>query len=545
MLVDVLDIREADELESVHRRLFYRLAAEVATRAATYRRLAVHLVHSMAMPNLPRPRSTTTGTDVLGIVLAGGEGRRLYPLTRDRAKPAVPFGGRYRIIDFVLSNFVNSGIFKISVLTQYKSGSLMQHLARGWQLAPQMGHYVAPVPATMNVGPQWFRGSADAVFQNLDIIANERPATVCVFGADHIYQMDVCQLLAFHSERNADVTVAVIPVRADEADRYGIVDTESDGRVTGFREKPAVLPDADGTLLASMGLYVFDCPTLIRAVTEDAERADSSHDFGRDILPRMVDRQRMFAYDFSTNTVPNMAAEQRGYWRDVGTIDAYWQASDDLISVTPVFNLYNPAWPILSAFYPNPPAKFVFSDPEHNRIGVATDSMVSEGCIISGGHVDRSILGPRVRVNSYSLVSESILFDGVEVGRHARIKRAIIDKGVVVPPGMVIGYDATKIASGSPSARTVSWRFRKAWTSRPTRRAAARGRRTREPRPDDHAHRRRDATLASTGGNGPPSMLRGGYSRSSCSSHPPRRRPYVRLVSATSPRSPTGSSSAA
>ena len=393
------------------------------------------------MHDLPRPRATTTGTDVLGIVLAGGEGKRLYPLTRDRAKPAVPFGGRYRIIDFVLSNFVNSGIFKISVLTQYKSGSLMQHLARGWQLAPQMGHYVAPVPATQNVGPEWYRGSADAVFQNLDVLANERPSTVCVFSADHIYQMDVCQMLAFHHERGADVTVSVIPVRADEADRYGIVDTESDGRIVGFREKPRVAPDAAGNLLASMGIYVFNRDTLIRAVSDDAERTDSTHDFGRDVLPRLVERQRMFAYDFSTNTVPNMTEEQRGYWRDVGTLDAYWQASVDLISVTPVFNLYNPAWPILSSYYPNPPAKFVFSDPGHNRIGVATDSMVSEGCIISGGHVDRSILSPRVRVNSYSLVSESILFDGVLVGRHARLKRTIVDKGVTIPPGMVIGYD--------------------------------------------------------------------------------------------------------
>ncbi len=393
------------------------------------------------MSDLPRPHATTIGADVLGIVLAGGEGRRLYPLTRDRAKPAVPFGGRYRIVDFVLSNFVNSGIFKISVLTQYKSGSLMQHLARGWQLAPQMGHYVAAVPATQNVGPTWFRGSADAVFQNLDVLANERPHTVCVFGADHIYQMDVRQMLAFHYARQADVTVAAIPIRANESDRYGIVDTDADGRVTGFREKPPVAPDAAGTLLASMGLYIFGCDVLVRAVTEDAERVESNHDFGRDVLPRMVERQRTFAYDFTKNAVPNMAEEQRGYWRDVGTLDAYWQASIDLVSVAPIFNLYNPAWPILSAYYPNPPAKFVFSDPEHNRIGVATDSMVSEGCIVSGGHVDRSILGPRVRVNSYSLVSESILFDGVEIGRHARVKRAIIDKGVVVPSGVVIGYD--------------------------------------------------------------------------------------------------------
>lgn len=382
--------------------------------------------------------------DVVGMVLAGGEGKRLFPLTRDRAKPAVPFGGRYRIVDFVLSNFVNSGIFKISVLTQYKSGSLMQHLARGWQLAPQMGHYVAPVPATMNVGREWFRGSADAVYQNLDVVANERPSYVCVFGADHIYQMDICQMLDFHAERGADATVATVPVPADQTGEFGILDCDAERRVTAFREKPAPTPDATGTVPASMGLYIFTADVLVRAVTEDAERQDSSHDFGRDILPRMVADQRVFAYDFGTNEIPHMTEAQRGYWRDVGTIDAYWQTSEDLISVTPILNLYNPAWPMISAFYPNPPAKFVFSDPEHNRVGVATNSMVSEGCIISGGHVDRSILGPRVRVNSFSMVSESILFDGVEVGRHARIKRAIIDKGVVVPAGTTIGYDETE-----------------------------------------------------------------------------------------------------
>src|SRR5579884_925938 len=347
------------------------------------------------------------------MILAGGEGKRLHPLTRDRAKPAVPFGGRYRIIDLVLSNFVNSGIFKINVLTQYKAGSLMQHLARGWQLAQQLGHYVAPVPASQNVGRQWFRGSADAVFQNLDLVANERPRWVCVFGADHIYKMDVRQMLAFDAER----------------------------RVVGFVEKPTPAPEASGTRLASMGLYVFTTDVLVDAVTQDAARPDSTHDFGRDVLPRAIATHRVYAYDFSTNSVPGMSEAERGYWRDVGTIDAYWQASADLVSVSPVFSLYNPAWPIYSAYYPSPPAKFVFADRERNRMGMATDSMVSEGCIISGGHVDRSILSPRVRVNSFAEVSESVLFDGVEVGRHARIRRAIVDKNVVVPPGTRIGFD--------------------------------------------------------------------------------------------------------
>jgi len=389
----------------------------------------------------PSSHAQAASPSAVAMILAGGEGRRLYPLTRDRAKPAVPFGGRYRIIDFVLSNFVNSGIFKLNVLTQYKAGSLIQHLARGWQLAPHMGHYVAPVPASMKVGRDWYRGSADAVFQNLDLIANERPAHVCVFGADHIYKMDVRQMLAFHIDRQADVTVAVIPVPAADSDQYGIVETAADCRVTGFVEKPAPPPDAQGTRPASMGLYVFGTDVLVQAIQADAERADSTHDFGRDVLPSMVDTHRLFAYDFSNNTIPSMNESERGYWRDVGTIDAYWRASVDLISVSPAFSLYNAAWPIYSAYYPSPPAKFVFADERHNRIGIATDSMVSEGCIISGGQVDRSILGVRVRVNSFSDVSESILFDDVEVGRHAQIRRAIIDKGVTIPPGTTIGYD--------------------------------------------------------------------------------------------------------
>src|SRR2546428_842200 len=306
-------------------------------------------------------------TEVAAMILAGGEGKRLHPLTRDRAKPAVPFAGRYRMIDFVLSNVVNSGIFKISVLTQYKSGSLMQHLARGWQLAPQMGHYVAPVPATMNLGPQWFRGSADAVFQNLDVIENERPTYVCVFSADHIYKMDVRQMVVFHRDCGAEVTVATIPVPAEEMSRYGIVDCDARRRVTGFREKPPLDVGTVGMRQASMGLYVFNADVLVRAVVEDAERGDSTHDFGRDLIPRLAERGRVHAYDFSTNTHPNMTEAERGYWRDIGTLDAYYQGSMDLISVSPVFNLYNPAWPILSAYYPSPPAKFVFADREQNR----------------------------------------------------------------------------------------------------------------------------------------------------------------------------------
>ena len=385
--------------------------------------------------------SSAHGITVVGIILAGGEGRRLFPLTRDRAKPAVPFGGRYRIVDIVLSNFVNSGIYKLNVITQYKAGSLMQHLARGWQLAPQVGHYVSPVPPAMNLGPRFFEGSADAVLQNLDVIENERPTHVCVFGADHIYKMDVRQMLAFHVERDADATVACIPVPSREASSFGIVECDDAQRVTGFLEKPPIAADATGTRLASMGLYIFRAGVLTHAIRADADHRDSKHDFGRDILPGLVDEARLFAYDFSTNEVPGMREHERGYWRDIGTIDAYWDASEDLVSVSPRFSLYNPEWPIYSAFYPSPPAKFVFSDREQNRVGIATDSLVSDGCIISGGHVDRSILGPRVRVNSFSSVIESVLFDDVDVGRHARLRRAIVDKGVVIPPGVTIGYD--------------------------------------------------------------------------------------------------------
>jgi glucose-1-phosphate adenylyltransferase len=376
------------------------------------------------------------------MILAGGEGKRLYPLTRDRAKPAVPFGGRYRLIDFVLSNFVNSGVNKMSVLTQYKAGSLMQHLARGWQLAPQLGHYVAPVPATMNLGPRWFMGSADAVFQNLDVIENEAPRHVAVFSADHIYKMDVRQMLAFHQDSGALATVAVIPVPVQDMDQYGIVECDAAQRVTGFLEKPPVLPGVSGTRLASMGLYVFTTDALVPALTADAELPDSKHDFGRDILPRFAEAGTLFAYDLHQHRAGgrrrSSAATGATSVRSMRTGRRRRTSSP----VTPAFSLYNPAWPIYrSAFFPSPPAKFVFADKESNRVGIATDSMVSEGCIISGGHVDRSILGLRVRVNSYSDVAESILFDDVDVGRHVRIRRAIIDKGVRIPPGTEIGYD--------------------------------------------------------------------------------------------------------
>jgi glucose-1-phosphate adenylyltransferase len=376
------------------------------------------------------------------MILAGGEGKRLAPLTQSRAKPAVPFGGRYRLIDFVLSNFVNSGIFKINVLTQYKAGSLIHHLTRGWQLAPHMGHYVATVPATQNVGRDWYRGSADAVFQNLPLLFAEHPRDICVFGADHIYKMDVRQMLRFHHARGADATVAVLPIPARDTSDFGIVNCDSAQRITAFVEKPPADPHATGTRLASMGLYIFRTDILAAAVSRDAVCPDSTHDFGHDILPTLVaEGAHVAAYDFTDNRVPGATDTEHGYWRDVGTIDAYWRASADLVSVTPAFDLYNPEWPVFSAYYPSPPAKFVFADQERHRIGLALDSMVSEGCVVSGGRVERSILAPRVRVNSYASVTESILFDDVTIGRNAQLHRVIVDKGVVVPPGARIGFD--------------------------------------------------------------------------------------------------------
>lgn len=378
------------------------------------------------------------------MILAGGEGTRLFPLTQERAKPAVPFGGRYRIIDFVLSNFVNSGIYKIKVLTQYRSDSLLKHLLRAWNRTAGFDGFVEPVPPQMNLKRAWYEGSADAVFQNLNIIHDEKPEVVAVFGGDHVYKMDVGQLLSFHAQKGASVTVAAIPVPVGEASRFGIIEVGEDQRMVGFVEKPQnppQMPNRPGWALASMGNYVFDAKVLAREVENDAKLPDSNHDFGRNIIPRLFQREPVFVYDFAQNIVRGEEDVARGYWVDVGTLEAYYGASMDLVSVSPVFNLYNRQWPIRTFFNSVPPAKFVFADRETQRIGVATDSMVSEGCIISGGHLERSILSPGVRVNSYTHVSESILFDEVNIGRHSRIRRAIIEKGVNVPDGSEIGYD--------------------------------------------------------------------------------------------------------
>jgi glucose-1-phosphate adenylyltransferase len=379
---------------------------------------------------------------ILSVVLAGGEGRRLAPLTAERAKPAVPIGGRYRLIDFVLSNLVNSGLLKIKVLTQYKSDSLNQHIARGWRLPAMLDFYVEVVPAQQRVGKEWFRGSADAMFQSLNIITDEDPDLVAIFGGDHLYKMDVNQMVDFHLDKQADVTVAAIPVPVAEATQFGVLSVNDDGELLSFDEKPATpreIPGRPGWALASMGNYLFETGPLIDALSQDQHGEGTSHDFGRNILPAMVGARKAFVYDFSKNEIPGALERERGYWRDVGTIEAYWQANMDLIAVDPIFDLYNARWPIRTYTAPLPPAKFVFAQAE--RMGTATDSLVSEGCIISGGRIDRSVLSPGVRINSFAHVEESILMDGVDVGRHARIRRAIIDKGVHIPPGMAIGVD--------------------------------------------------------------------------------------------------------
>jgi glucose-1-phosphate adenylyltransferase len=385
---------------------------------------------------------------LLAMILAGGEGRRLDPLTRERAKPAVPFGGRYRIIDFVLSNFANSGILKMKVLVQYKSESLNAHIQRGWRLTALLNEYVEIVPAQMRTGPKWFEGSADAIYQNLNIITDEEPEHTFVFGADHVYRMDVRQMFDFHLDRKADLTVAAIPIPVSEAGEFGIIEVDADGRMVGFVEKPKsgakTMPGDPTRCLASMGNYIFTTDALVQEIVRDAGDAKSVHDFGKSIVASIWERKRVYVYDFAKNTVPGQGEKERGYWRDVGSLDAYFQANMDLVAVDPIFSLYNDLWPIYTIQHNQPPVKFVFNNARENRVGRATDSLVSEGCIISGGHVHHSILSPKVRVNSYAYVEESILFENVNIGRHCRIRRAIIDKHVEIPPNTTIGYDLEK-----------------------------------------------------------------------------------------------------
>ena len=387
---------------------------------------------------------TLARRNVLTMILAGGQGERLFPLTKDRAKPAVPFGGRYRIVDFVINNFINSGFFKIKVLTQFKSNSLIEHITRTWRLVPEIGQYVDIVPAQMRRGPFWFRGTADAVFQNLELIFDEKPEYVCVFGGDHIYKMDVNQMLQEHINNDADLTTATIPVPVDEAHHFGVVEIDDSYQVTGFVEKPKhgakTIPDRPDMILASMGNYIFKANVMIDVLQRNALR-NSGIDFGKEIIPEMYPRSKVMAYDFATNVIQGEDEINQGYWRDVGTVESYFAAVMDLVAVTPLFNLYNSKWPMVSAPMHLPPAKFVFADSKSQRIGIATDSLVSDGSIISGGTINRCVLHPRVRIHSYADVDESILMDGVEIGRYCKIRRTIIDKGVKIPAGMSIGYD--------------------------------------------------------------------------------------------------------
>jgi glucose-1-phosphate adenylyltransferase len=383
-------------------------------------------------------------TDVFGIVLAGGEGKRLAPLTADRAKPAVPFGGNYRLIDFALSNLVNAGYRQIVVLTQYKSHSLDRHISTTWRLSPLLGNYVAPVPAQMRRGPHWFSGSADAIYQNLNLLYDERPDIVAVFGADHIYRMDPRQMVEQHIESGAAVTVAALRAPLAEADQFGVIETAADGQtISAFREKPtdAVgLPDAPDKVFASMGNYVFSAEALIDIVIRDAEDQASAHDMGGSIVPALVESGSAHVYDFSRNEVPGATEVERGYWRDVGTLDAFYDAHMDLISVEPEFNLYNREWPILTWPDPLPPAKFVF-DEDDGRRGQALDSMVCAGVVISGATVRRSVLSPGMHLHSFAEVEDSVLMQGVDVGRSAVVRRAIIDKNVRIADGAEIGVD--------------------------------------------------------------------------------------------------------
>jgi glucose-1-phosphate adenylyltransferase len=381
---------------------------------------------------------------VLTIVLAGGEGKRLAPLTLDRAKPAVPFGGNFRLIDFALSNLVNAGYRRVVVLTQYKSHSLDRHIAQTWALSPMLGNYVTPVPAQMRRGPRWFAGSADAIYQNFNLLNDERPDYVIVFGADHIYRMDPRQMVEQHVASGAGVTVAALRAPLSQADQFGVIETEGAGnRIARFREKPedAVgLADDPEMVYASMGNYVFSAEVLREAVTRDAEDDSSAHDVGGNIIPMLVEGGGgAEVYDFSRNEVPGASEREEGYWRDVGTLDAFWEAHMDLISIDPIFNLYNREWPILTWQEPLPPAKFVFAD--EDRMGHALDSMVCAGVVVSGGEVRRSVLSPNVQIHSWASVCDSVLMPGVEVGRHAVVRRAILDKNVRVEAGARIGED--------------------------------------------------------------------------------------------------------
>ena len=392
---------------------------------------------------------------VFVMVLAGGEGRRLSPLTADRAKPAVPFGGSYRIIDFVLSNFANARYLQIVVLTQYKSHSLDRHITQTWRFSTLLGSYVTPVPAQMRRGPYWFSGSADAIYQNLNLISDERPDIVCVFGADHIYAMDPRQMVEHHIATGAGVTVAAIPVPKEQGSEFGVIESDASGRILAFHEKssdPPTMPGDDTRVLASMGNYVFSTSALVDAVTPSAD-LDIATDMGGHVIPAMTARGDAVVYDFSTNVIPGQLEHEKGYWRDVGSLDAYYEANMDLLEALPPFSLYNSDWPVYSLQLPLPPAKLGYG--RDGSEASAHNSRLCAGAIVSGGTVDRSILGPDVHVDAGAHVTESILMPGVRIGPGARVHRSIIDKNVVIPSGFQLGVDGGMDAGFARSTNGV------------------------------------------------------------------------------------------
>jgi glucose-1-phosphate adenylyltransferase len=383
---------------------------------------------------------------VLGMILAGGQGSRLFPLTAKRAKPSVPFGARYRIVDFVLNNFLNSGIRHIYVLTQFKAQSLTEHVQRYWRLGGLDDTFILLVPAQMyryeELGPVWYRGTADAIYQNLHLVANHKPEAVAIFGGDHIFKMNVEHMLEYHSDTRADLTIAAYSVPLEQASRFGVLQVDDQWRMTGFQEKPknpTPIPGRPDMALVSMGNYLFRTDSLVEKLEHDAKDPNSSHDFGKDIIPKALgEGYRVQVYDFKRNPIPGQNTPNT-YWRDVGTIDAYFEASMDLVQLTPEFDLFNPEWPLRAANFNSPPAKLVHEAGE--RTGQAFNSLIGGGCIISGGTVRESVIFRRVRVNSYASLENSVLFDEVEVGRYARLRNTIVDKGARIPPHTEIGYD--------------------------------------------------------------------------------------------------------